>query len=164
MDKPVIVQNDPWLNPHTGVIAHRAHKIQDKIKELLLGNKSLKEFASGHLYFGLHRTGEGWVLREWAPNATAIFLIGEFNNWQESDEYLMQRIENGQWIIKLSHDKLHHGQLFKLSMHWEGGRGERIPSYIKRVVQDEQTKTYNAQVWGSGAEYKWKHPDRKSVV
>ena len=158
MDKPVIVQNDPWLNPHTGVIAHRAHKIQDKIKELLLGNKSLKEFASGHLYFGLHRTGEGWVLREWAPNATAIFLIGEFNNWQESDEYLMQRIENGQWIIKLSHDKLHHGQLFKLSMHWEGGRGERIPSYIKRVVQDEQTKTYNAQVWGSGAEYKWKHP------
>ena len=49
------------------------------------GKQTLSDFASGYLYFGLHRTAKGWTFREWAPNATAIYLIGTFNGWQKDN-------------------------------------------------------------------------------
>ena len=44
--------------------------IRDRDKEAELTNKgkqTLSDFASGYLYFGLHRTAKGWTFREWAP-------------------------------------------------------------------------------------------------
>jgi 1,4-alpha-glucan branching enzyme len=69
----------------------------------------------------------------------------------------MSRINDyGNWEINLSPEALHHGDLFKLSVHWEGGSGERIPSYATRVVQDEKTKIFSAQVWSPEKPYEWK--------
>lgn len=42
---------------------------------------------------------------------------------------------------------LHHGELYKLFIEWPGGGGERLPSYVRRVVQDPVTKVFSAQVW-----------------
>ena len=72
-EKLNIIKNDPWLEPYEAAITGRYQRVIDKEKELV-GKKSLAEFASGHLYFGLHRLDKkaGWVFREWAPNATAI--------------------------------------------------------------------------------------------
>ena len=50
----------------------------------------------------------------------------------------------------------------KLSVHWEGGKGERIPSYANRVVQDDKTKIFSAQVWQPNEQYKWKIKDFKA--
>ena len=79
----------------------------------LTGNEknSLSDFATGYLYFGLHRTNDGWIFREWAPNATQIYLIGTFSDWKENATYAMQRIDNGNWEIKLSEDALHHERI-----------------------------------------------------
>ena len=77
-----IVQNDPYLEPYEQAIRGRHDHAQWKISQLTQnGRKTLSEFASGYLYFGLHKTTEGWVFREWAPNATEIFLVGEFSDW-----------------------------------------------------------------------------------
>ena len=63
-------------------------------------------------------------------------------------EYKMQRInDNGDWEITLQLSALKHGDLYKLSVHWEGGKGERIPSYATRLFQDDKTKIFSAQVW-----------------
>ena len=67
----------------------------------------------------------------------------------------------GDWEIILPPEALKHGDLYKLSIHWEGGKGERIPSYANRVVQDDKTKIFSAQVWQPDKEYKWKIPDFK---
>ena len=88
-----------------------------------------------------------WVLREWAPNATAIYLKGDCNNWEKREEWRMQAIGNGIWEAKWPAEWLQHGQHFKLLVEWNGGWGERIPSYAMRVVQDEDTKIFSAQVW-----------------
>ena len=52
-----------------------------------------------------------------------------------------------------------HSDLYKLSIHWKGGKGERIPSYATRLVQDEKTKIFTAQVWNPDKQYKWKIKD-----
>jgi 1,4-alpha-glucan branching enzyme len=121
------------------------------------GKQTLSDFASGYLYFGLHKTPEGWVLREWAPNATAIYLIGTFNGWQKSEDFRFCRKENGNWEIVLPADVLHHEDLYKLLIEWERGCGERIPAWCRRVVQDEKTKIFSAQVWEPPVPYLFSH-------
>ena len=75
-----LIENDPWLEPFAPAIEGRYQRVLDKERELTGGKMSLTDFASGHMYFGLHRTRKGWVFREWAPNAKDIYLIGDFNN------------------------------------------------------------------------------------
>lgn len=54
--------------------------------------------------------------------------------------------------------------LFKLLVEWEGGSGERIPAWIRRVVQDENTKIFSAQVWNPEKPYVFKHKRFKPNV
>ena len=157
MESLNLIKNDPWLEPYKAAIEGRYQYVVDKENNLTnKGKISLSDFASGYLYFGLHKTTKGWIFREWAPHATAIYMIGTFNNWQKSEEYRLTRIENGIWEIILPLDKMHHEDLFKLWIEWEGGAGERIPAWIRRVVQDNETKIFSAQVWAPEKPYTFK--------
>jgi len=154
-----LIRNDKYLAEYAAAIEGRHQYVLDKINELTnKGKISLADFADGHLYFGLHHQADGsWVLREWAPNATAIYMVGDFNKWQEKTKYAMKRIKNtGNWELKLPATALKHGDLFKLRVHWDGGEGERIPAWATRVVQDEQTKIFSAQVWAPEHPYQWR--------
>ena len=151
-----IIKNDPWLEPYKEAITGRHQHAINKEKELI-GKKTLSDFATGHLYFGMHRTEKGWTFREWAPNATEIYLIGDFNGWQEQAKYKLKRVKNtGNWEINLRENAIKHGDLYKLKVYWEGGCGERIPAWATRVVQDDQTKIFSAQVWNPDKPYKFK--------
>lgn len=155
-----IVKNDSWLEPFESAIQGRHDHVLYKQNELTGGKGSLSDFADGHLYFGMHKSAKQWILREWAPNATAIYLIGEFNDWKESDKYAFKRIEGtGNWELKLPLRTLRHENLYKLSVHWDGGQGERVPAWAQRVVQDEDTKIFSAQVWSPENPYQWKKPN-----
>jgi 1,4-alpha-glucan branching enzyme len=149
-----LIANDSWLEPFKDAITGRHQHALDKAKELTGGGKNtLADFASGYLYFGLHRTATGWTFREWAPHATRIYLVGTFNGWAEREDYALQRLDNGNWGIDLPEGIIQHEDLYKLVVYWDGGRGERIPAWATRVVQDEQTKIFNAQVWAPAKPY-----------
>ena len=157
-----LVKNDSWLEPYEAAIQGRHDYAVRKIAELTGGKNKLADFADGHLYYGLHRTPRQWVIREWAPNATAIYLIGDFNGWKEEAQYAFKRLEGtGNWELKLPSKVLKHLDLYKLSVHWEGGQGERVPAWCRRVVQDEETKIFSAQVWAPEQPYVWKKPNFK---
>ena len=121
-----LVKNDPWLEPFEGAIRGRHDHAVWKIDQLTnKGKRTLSEFASGHLYYGLHKQPRGWVFREWAPNATEIYLIGDFNDWKESPKYKLKRIDGtGNWELKLSEKALKHGDLYKMKVKWNGGEGQ----------------------------------------
>ena len=155
--KMTFLLRDPLLRPFAPVLRKRHEKIKSMERRLTRGCMELADFASGHEYFGLHRDGSDWVFREWAPYATAIFLIGDFNGWRTVPEFALRRIsETGNWELRLPGTKLSHGQLYKLSVHWPGGHGERIPAYVRRAVQDPHTKLFAAQVWHPGTVYHWR--------
>ncbi|MDR2854194.1 MAG: 1,4-alpha-glucan-branching enzyme, partial [Prevotellaceae bacterium] len=152
-----IVKSDPYLAPFAGAIWGRYEYFLDTEKRLVgEGNKTLSDFASGYLYFGLHRTDKGWTFREWAPNATAIYMVGDFNNWGKAKKYSLEPIHDGIWEIHLPATALKHGQFYKLIVEWSGGSGERIPAWARRVVQDENTKIFSTQVWNPSKPYLFK--------
>jgi 1,4-alpha-glucan branching enzyme len=159
-----ILKNDPWLEPFAQVIEGRHGDVERKEQELCNGGGTLSDFANAHNFFGLHRDGQNWVFREWAPNATDIYLVGTFNDWKETEDFRMKRIDNGAWEIHLDHDQMRHGDLYKLHVHWDGGDGERIPAYATRVVQDPESLIFSAQVWAPEKSYKFKMKNFKPNV
>lgn len=150
-----ILKNDPWLEPFRAAIEGRHEDALRKEKELTGGEIKLSDFANGHRFFGLHRDENGWKFREWAPNATKIYLIGTFNDWQEREDYGLKRLENGVWELTLPEKAIKHGDIYKLHVYWDGGDGERIPSYATRVVQDEKSYIFSAQVWAPENPYQF---------
>ena len=152
-----LVKNDAYLEPYEDAIRGRHDHYLWKLNQLTgNGRKSLTDFANGHEYYGLHKLSKGWVFREWAPNATEIYLVGDFNGWQETERYRAKRIEGtGNWELRLSEKAITHGDLYKMHVYWNGGRGERIPAWVRRVVQDEQTGIFSAQVWQPEHDYEW---------
>jgi len=151
-----IIQDDPWLKPYSEAITGRYQYAGDREKNLT-GGKSLSEFADGYLYFGLHKTSEGWTFREWAPNATAIYLFVDFNHWEKKEDFKLNRLKNGVWELNKPLDCMHHEELFKMFVEWKGGSGERIPAWAKRVVQDSNTYIFSAQIWEPENPYTFKH-------
>ena len=143
---------DPWLNPFTDVIERRIAKCLLKEKQLV-GNGTISDFAMGHYYYGMHRNSDSWVFREWAPNANNIFIIGVFNNWKEKAEFMMKRINPmGDWEIYLPLETLRHGDLYKLSVHWEGGKRRTDTFVLKSCGTGRKNK--NIQCTGMAAKKK----------
>ena len=155
-----LVRNDAYLEPFEDAITGRHEHAACEIKRFTMdGKRSLSDFANGYNYYGLHRDSRvGWVFREWAPNATDIYIIGDFNDWKEDERFRARRIDGtGNWELRLPNDAIKHGDLYKMLVKWDGGQGERIPAWAVRVVQDEDTKIFSAQVWNPEKKYEWKH-------
>ena len=151
-----IYETDPYLAPYKDAIEKRHERILEERDKIAMDG-SLADGLNNHLYYGLHRDADGsWVFREWAPNASRIYLIGEFNNWRRTAAYSLNPIGGGNWEIRLPAMFLHHQELYKLFIEWPGGGGERLPSYVRRVVQDPVTKVFCAQVWEPDEQYQWK--------
>jgi len=153
--------DDPYLAPYADIIRRRAGLASERAAALSRTPGSLAEFACAHEFYGLHKTSSGWVFREWAPNATAIWLVGDFSRWQVNDAFRLRRLPGRDvWEIQLAADALSHGQCYRLEVAWNGGRGERIPAYARRVVQDPSTLLFAAQVWVPEP-YVWRVQDFK---
>lgn len=154
MGIPLLVRNDPWLKPFTQVFVDWETLTSEKEKELCGGVK-LHDFAKGYNYFGIHNKSGRWIIREWAPNAQSLYLIGDFSNWIATKEYKFYNIQDGIWQIEVNPKVLKHLDLYALWVEWEGGAGKRIPAYATRVVQDPKTLIFNAQLWNPRSKYKW---------
>lgn len=163
--KKMIYDKDEYLLPFKDAIDRR-HKNILALRDRIAVNGSLADGVNNHMYYGFHHDAEKgeWIFREWAPNATKIWLIGEFNNWKRSEAYALKPIGGGNWEIVLDDMFLSHGTLLKLYIEWPGGGGERLPSYATRCVQDPVTKTFCAQIWNPEKAYEWKHkgPGKRS--
>ena len=158
MSKRMIYDRDPYLKPFEAAIKARHARIEAARDRITGPGGDFPSSVNNHLYYGLHKEADGsWVLREWAPNASRIYLVGDFNNWKRTAAYCLQPVGQGNWEIRLDGMFMSHGELYKLYVEWPGGGGERIPAYCTRLVQDPVTKVFSAQVWDPPKEYSWKN-------
>jgi 1,4-alpha-glucan branching enzyme len=158
-EKPKLVQDDPWLEPQQGVIERRMQQFAESLAAIEQGSKTLAAYATGHKYVGIHfhATSNQWTVREWAPAAQAVFLIGDFNQWNRESHPLASSL-GGVWKLELPGDALAHGQKVKLHVVGaDGSRRDRIPACIRRAVQDPTTHDYCGQIWNTPVPYVWKN-------
>ena len=150
-----IIEDDPNLSAFEGDLNERVRHFKQRKKELLAPGQTLTEFASGHLYYGFHKVKGGWVYREWAPGATAMHLIGEFNNWDRTS-HPMKAVGDGNWEIMIPGVRtLRHRSKVKVAVTSARGTEDRIPLYATYVVQDEKTHNFSAAIWNPRKEFAW---------
>ena len=148
--------DDPYLKPFERAIRGRSQRAFDRANELTCGKSTLCDWANAHRYFGLHRTSREWVFREWAPKATSMWLVGDFNGWKIDPDFELFRVKGTDvWERRIAAKKIKPGDRYHLEMRWEGGHGERIPAYARYVLQDPDTKLFEACVWES--KYRWRN-------
>ena len=157
-----LIESDPWLEPYRDTLATRQAAIVAGVRRILDG-AGILDFALGHLYFGLHRTPDGWVVREWAPYATKMYLVGDFCDWKDDEAYALTKNDDGIWEGIFPLETLAHGTAYKLHLFWRGGGGYRIPAYARRVIQNETDKTFVAEVWDPEVSYAWRHEVPRQV-
>ncbi len=164
---PVALTADPFLTPYLPELSRRREYAEKEKRHLAGKNSSLTEFAGGYAFFGLHRHADGrWIFREYAPNATGIFLTGEFSNWEIRENFRLKKCRGGVWSGSFPSGTFRHGMHYKMLVRWHGGEGMRIPAYARYVVQDEQSRLFSAVVWEPEKKYIFQHPvpPRKSPV
>lgn len=160
---PTIADKDPWLEPYRDKLELQQAYIH-QFERRMLGTTPVEDFALGHLYFGLHATDNGWVLREWAPNANQVFLVNDATNWNDDPSYEFHRIDNDVWELTLPKESLTHEMLYKLHLHWDGGDGMRLPAYTTFTHQDPDTHEFTTVVWHPSQPYQWHHEKAPNKV
>lgn len=150
-----ILSIDPYLAPYAADIELRMRRHLEVRRALIGDGGELYSFANGYIYYGIARTTEGWLYREWAPGADALHLIGDFNGWDRTSHPLT-RLDNGSWEIYIQgDDALKHGQRVKVQVTRGGKTFDRIPLYIHSVVQDKETHEFCGRVWSPDRPFRW---------
>ncbi len=155
MSRLSIIKNDTYLEPFECKLTERKEEIISKEKQLIGESANLSDFAQGHKYFGLHKINNEWIFREWAPNATNIYLVGDCSNWEILSDFKFKPSAKGEWQLKIPIEQLKSGEKYKLWMEWDGGADYRIPLYANYVIQDAETKLFDAAVWKPENQFPW---------
>lgn len=155
-----IIEIDSGLKPYESDINLRMDLYKKEKEKLLHDGKSIVEFANGADYFGFHRVEGGWVYREWAPAADAIYLIGDMNGWDKTS-LPMKKLDNGIFELYMEgEDYLYDGCKVKALVVNGEDEFERIPLYIHRVVQDPKTIVWCGEIVDE-EKYEWHDKDFK---
>lgn len=156
------VEKDAWLWPVAEVITRRhTNYLRTKswIEEQWGG---LYRFADAHTFFGLHHRKEDdtWVFREWLPNARHVFLMGDFNAWDQTS-HALERKENGVWEIEMPAALVRglcHGSRYKIYVQDSRGQwAARLPAYTFYATQEAATHDFCALVWQPPTPFDWQH-------
>ena len=137
MAKWKILEIDPWLKDYENDINLRMNEFDKEKNRILNNGQTLKDFANAHQYYGFHKVKNGWIYREWAPNAQSLYLIGDFNNWNRHSHPL-KKINDGDWEIFIKGIRtLAHKSRIKVLVEANGKIKDRIPLYATRVERNE---------------------------
>ena len=109
-------------------------------------------------YLGVHREKQGdgyrYTFRVWAPHASAVFVVGDFNGWQESTP--MQRVSEG-GVFEWTYDSQQslEGQCYKFRVHSAAGIHDKADPYATASETLSKTAsvicTESAHTWTDAA-------------
>ena len=170
-DGTKLIQYDPWLEPYRPQLRERQAHYTAALARLDAAGGLDGPVSHGHEYFGLNRgtfhDKPGVWYREWAPGAVQLRLIGDFNGWDRGANPMV-RGEYGVWGLFLPDDvyagRLVHGSKVKVHVVAESGGMDRIPAYIRRVVQEPHDRSFVGVYWQPPQPYAFQHRSPKPAA
>ncbi|HEY3779818.1 MAG TPA: alpha-amylase family glycosyl hydrolase [Fimbriimonadaceae bacterium] len=156
-DATQLAAADAYLEPYRSALADRSTHLHFVTESLV--DHNLESASTGHRYFGFNRDSDGMWYREWAPEAQSLSLIGDFNHWDRHSHPLF-RDSFGVWSIYISDwlegPVIKHESRVKVAVRANGAENDRIPAYIRRVIQ-EPDGDFVGQYWHPREPYRWQN-------
>ncbi|CAK9050922.1 unnamed protein product [Durusdinium trenchii] len=159
-----VFKDDPHLCSHESRVMHRINAFRGWKEEFRRNEGGIDQFAEGYNTFGFqrHELEHKWTFTEWLPEARKAFLIGDFNNWENT--HPLQPGEFGRWSIDLPDKKdgkwaVPHRSQFRLRIQTECGTVERVPAWTKLARQNLDVNVLNGVMWEPppSARYRMRH-------
>ncbi|KAI8521139.1 1,4-alpha-glucan branching enzyme [Branchiostoma belcheri] len=144
---------DSYLKPFDKEIKRRYKCFLEVLDHINQHEGGLEKFSRGYQYFGIHVTEDGGVvMREWAPGAEELFLMGDFNGWNKTS-HAFKKLPFGKWELVLPPKAdgscpIDHLSKYKLVVKDKNGHLlERICPWAKYAIPSDETKIYEATFW-----------------
>ncbi len=168
-DGPV---QDAELSPYAAFLDRRTALYAAESARIRERHGSLKDYADLHLRLGMHKATDAdgrdwWVLREWMPAATDLWLTTDRLDFARDEGYLFERVDSeGLWELRLPASELPHGtyiELRLLSPLTGGQEVKRVPAFAVRVEQNpHRLEEWCARVWDPPQPYVFRHDARRT--
>ena len=111
------------------------------------------KLMNAYEFLGCHLTENGAVFRVFAPAAKRITIIGDFNNWNETEAY---KIHNGCfWECHIDNAK--PGMMYKYNIYLPDGTcvehcdpygyGMELRPHFASIIRDLHSYTFHDQKW-----------------
>ena len=162
---------DADLSPYALFFDRRTALYDAELARIREEYGSLADYGDLHRFLGMHKEydegGKGWwVLREWMPAATDLWLTTDRLGFGRDEGYLFERVDAaGLWELRLPVEALPHGTYMELrivSPLTKGGEARRVPAFAERVEQNPQVlEEWCARVWDPPNPYVFRHDDKR---
>ncbi|XP_071508280.1 1,4-alpha-glucan-branching enzyme-like [Diadema antillarum] len=161
-----LLELDPYLSGHQRELKRRYGCFEQILKSIETNEGGLDAFTKAYQTYGIHRTADGGVVcKEWVPGAEAVYLKGDFNGWNPTQNPL-QNSGFGKWEITLppkedGSSPVPHNSVIKLGIKTKSGEMvDRVLPWARYTVQDPQTTLFQSVFWDPPKEaiYQPKNP------
>jgi len=142
------LERDPGLRPFENDIRRRYAVYLDWIDGIDQQEGGFENFTRAYEEYGIHSLPDGTIkCKEWAPGAEALYLTGDFNNWNRT-EIPFERQEFGKWVLTIPPNpdgtpKIGHLSEIKVVVKDKHGNLlDRISPWANYVVQPPKEQGY----------------------
>jgi len=91
-----------------------------------------QEHISAATPMGANLVGDGATFKTWAPRATAVYLLGPFNNWSVSNKWKLAPRDGGHWAGFAKHVSANTEYLFHVE--GAGGKHDKRDPYARELT------------------------------
>lgn len=141
-----LLERDPYLQPYEREIRRRYAVFKDYIDTIETNGGGLDNFTQAYKFYGMHVQPDNSVIcREWAPGARALFLAGDFNQWNRGS-HPYNKLEYGKWELTLPANAdgscpIKHLSEVKIVVETHNGSKEdRLSPYAPYVVEPPKSE------------------------
>uniref|UniRef100_A0A8C7IEV4 1,4-alpha-glucan branching enzyme 1 n=1 Tax=Oncorhynchus kisutch TaxID=8019 RepID=A0A8C7IEV4_ONCKI len=152
-DLSEFLREDPYLVPYQEDLCRRYQLFTERLSKLEEAEGSFDDFTRSYMSYGVQRQANNSLMfREWAPGAQALFLTGDFNDWNSTSHPYTKK-EYGKWELYLppKRDKApaieHETKLKLVVLTSEGEELFRISPWAKYCHKHVDSNTYDWIHW-----------------
>ncbi|KAL5007568.1 hypothetical protein ScPMuIL_016374 [Solemya velum] len=161
-----LLEADGYLKLHEREIRRRYGCFGKYVQHIEQNEGGFDKFTRSYETFGIHRTPDnGIYMKEWAPGAQNVYLMGDFNNWQKT-QFKFDKLDFGKWELKLPPNPdgscpVPHCSKIKLVIQSLSGELlDRLSPWATYVCRVGKVPVYDHLFWAPEEKdvYKFKHP------